>query len=173
MKTNPSLTPKLSPEGKSELAVDLAFAACRSIRFATINAERHGGEYSLNDLLAAHKLATDALKNAGPMGAAQNIEKLRPHGVEALRLELGSAEPSSDLNADWWVWSTAIGPAEIMVIDRNTWKTGVVQKYSRAEWAAAFHSPSNPYRWSDANRVVQRSIDRSPLPLKKRPKLPR
>lgn len=41
--------------------LDLALAACRSIRFANDNAMRHGGEYSLNDLLAADKLARDAL----------------------------------------------------------------------------------------------------------------
>ncbi len=40
---------------------DAAFAACRSIRFATENAVRHGGDYSLNDLLAADKLARDAM----------------------------------------------------------------------------------------------------------------
>lgn len=49
---------------------DLAFAACRSIRFATEQAVRHGGDYSLNDLLAADKLARDALKPAKKGGAA-------------------------------------------------------------------------------------------------------
>lgn len=42
-------------------ATELAFAACRSICFATENAVRHGGDYSLNDLLAADKLARAAL----------------------------------------------------------------------------------------------------------------
>lgn len=41
--------------------LDLALAACRSIRFANTNAVRHGGEYSLNDLLAADRLAKQAL----------------------------------------------------------------------------------------------------------------
>jgi len=41
--------------------LELALAACRSIRFASDNALRHGGEYSLNDLLAADKLAREAL----------------------------------------------------------------------------------------------------------------
>ena len=45
--------------------VELAFAACRSINFATENAVRHGGEYSLNDLLAADKLAREALDKKG------------------------------------------------------------------------------------------------------------
>jgi hypothetical protein len=40
---------------------ELAFAACRSIRFANDQAVRHGGDYSLNDLLAADKLAREAL----------------------------------------------------------------------------------------------------------------
>lgn len=41
--------------------LELALAACRSIRFATTNATRFGGEYSLNDLLAADRLAREAL----------------------------------------------------------------------------------------------------------------
>lgn len=41
--------------------VELAFAACRSIRFAVKNAERYGGDFSLNDLLAADRLAREAL----------------------------------------------------------------------------------------------------------------
>lgn len=42
--------------------IDLAFAACRSIRFAVDNAGRYGGEFSLNDILAADRLAKDALQ---------------------------------------------------------------------------------------------------------------
>lgn len=42
----------------------LAFAACRSIRFANDQAVRHGGDYSLNNLLAADKRAREALAPA-------------------------------------------------------------------------------------------------------------
>lgn len=38
-----------------------ALAACRSINFAVTNSARFGGEYNLNDILAADHLATDAL----------------------------------------------------------------------------------------------------------------
>jgi hypothetical protein len=41
--------------------VQSAFAACRSIRFAVKNASRYGGEFSLNDILAADRLAREAL----------------------------------------------------------------------------------------------------------------
>lgn len=44
---------------------DLALAACRSIRFAVKNAKRHGGEYNLNDLEAADRLAKEALSGGG------------------------------------------------------------------------------------------------------------
>lgn len=43
------------------IQVESAFAACRSIRFAGDNAVRHGGEYNLTDLLAADRLAREAL----------------------------------------------------------------------------------------------------------------
>jgi len=39
----------------------LALAACRSIHFAVKNAKRHGGDYNLNDLHAADRLAKEAL----------------------------------------------------------------------------------------------------------------
>ena len=52
--------------------LDLALAACRSIRFATAQAARHGGDYSLNDLLAADKLAREAL-------AAPTSDKVATH----------------------------------------------------------------------------------------------
>lgn len=45
----------------AEKQLDLALSACRSIRFATKQAERFGGEFSLNDLLTADRLARAAL----------------------------------------------------------------------------------------------------------------
>lgn len=50
--------------GELRNRAELAFAACRSIRFAIDQAVRHGGEYSLNDLLAADRLARAALAPA-------------------------------------------------------------------------------------------------------------
>jgi len=57
----PEIGAKFGPKAVNSPETELAFAACRSIRFATENAVRHGGEYSLNDLLAADKLARDAI----------------------------------------------------------------------------------------------------------------
>lgn len=44
--------------------LSLALAACRAILFAAKQAQRHRGEYSLPDLLAAEKLARAALDKA-------------------------------------------------------------------------------------------------------------
>lgn len=49
--------------------IENAFAACRSIRFAVKNASRYGGEFSLNDILAADRLAREALGD----GAADKV----------------------------------------------------------------------------------------------------
>lgn len=55
--TEPCTTPAASGD-----QLKTALAACRSIRFAGTNALRHGGEYSLNDLIAADRLAREALE---------------------------------------------------------------------------------------------------------------
>lgn len=44
-----------------DVEIENAFAACRSIRFAVKNASRYGGEFSLIDILAADRLAREAL----------------------------------------------------------------------------------------------------------------
>lgn len=54
--------------------IEAAMAACRSIRFAVMNSNRHGGDFSLNDILAADRLAREALdcvqvKSAGELAA--------------------------------------------------------------------------------------------------------
>lgn len=41
--------------------IEAAFAACRSIRFGFKNAARYGGEWNLNDLIAADRLSREAL----------------------------------------------------------------------------------------------------------------
>ena len=51
-----------------------ALAACRSIRFANNQAVRHGGEYSLNDLLAADRLAKEALQ-MGPIMTEEYVDR--------------------------------------------------------------------------------------------------
>jgi hypothetical protein len=64
MKESPRAKTSKKP-AKADTPVELAIAACLSIRFAVAQAERHGGSYNLLDILAAHRLATDALKKFG------------------------------------------------------------------------------------------------------------
>ena len=52
---------RMAKEIPAEAQLALALAACRSIRFAVTQAARYGGEFSLNDILAADILARDAL----------------------------------------------------------------------------------------------------------------
>jgi hypothetical protein len=54
-----------------------AFAACRSIRFAVKNASRWSGEFSLNDILAADRLAREALGEAPKVSPAAKPLKRR------------------------------------------------------------------------------------------------
>ena len=53
-----------TPTPRTATPLSLAMAACRAILFAAKQAQRHRGEYSLPDLLAAEKLARAALDNA-------------------------------------------------------------------------------------------------------------
>jgi hypothetical protein len=46
--------------------LSLALSACLSIRFACAQAVRHGGEFSLNDILAAKQLASEAINYNAP-----------------------------------------------------------------------------------------------------------
>lgn len=58
--------------------IESALAACRSIRFAVVNASRHGGEFSLNDILAADRLAMAALAPAASVKPAAKPVAKRP-----------------------------------------------------------------------------------------------
>lgn len=51
----------MNSDAPSAKSIEAAFSACRSIRFAVTNASRFGGEFSLNDILAADRLAQQAL----------------------------------------------------------------------------------------------------------------
>ena len=44
----------------------MALAACRSIRFAVANSKRYHGEFSLNDIESADRLAREALRLGKP-----------------------------------------------------------------------------------------------------------
>ncbi len=59
---------------------EAAFAACRSIRFAVLNADRHAGEFSLNDILAANRLACEALQ-CGTARPAKKAKRTRAASI--------------------------------------------------------------------------------------------
>lgn len=54
---------------------------------------------------------------------------------------------------EWWVVSTAVVDVVLIVACRKTGATGIVRDPSGDEWCAAFHAPSDPYRWLDDSRV--------------------
>lgn len=55
---------------------------------------------------------------------------------------------------DWWVYSTAIGNHVLLVECRKTGERGYVPDPTPEEWRQAFHAPSNPYRWTDQERII-------------------
>jgi hypothetical protein len=67
------LAEKARAETPADAQLARALSACRSIRFAVVNSSRHGGEFSLNDLLAADLLAREALGLTAPAA-----EKAKP-----------------------------------------------------------------------------------------------
>ncbi len=55
----------------------------------------------------------------------------------------------------WMVYSTALCPPTILVTCSACRTFGQVRDYTRAEWAAAFFAPGNPYQWHNGERVHQ------------------
>ena len=70
---------------------DLAFAACRSIRFAIDNAKRHGGEFNLNDIEAAGRLALLALNDTAATAPARPLPPCQPKAPSSRRSNQSSA----------------------------------------------------------------------------------
>lgn len=63
--------------------VESAFAACRSIRFAVKNASRYGGEFSLNDILAADRLAREALGESSDAAVPAKVPAITKRSLAA------------------------------------------------------------------------------------------
>lgn len=61
---------------------------------------------------------------------------------------------SPNTDNDWWVYSTAVADGAILVENRTTGQRATVSDPSEEEWGAAFHAPSNPYRWADLERLA-------------------
>lgn len=57
---------------------------------------------------------------------------------------------------EWVVFSTALQEGWLMVQCVECGLHGTVNDPTKEEWAAAFHSPSKPYRWADSSRVTVR-----------------
>jgi hypothetical protein len=64
------------------------------------------------------------------------------------------------IESDWWVYSTAVAEGAILVENRTTGERATVRDPAPQEWSAAFHAPSNPYRWPYPERLI---IDPSTL----------
>lgn len=81
-----SLEPVVRPRAS---ALELALAACRSIRFAVTQADRYSGEYSLNDILAADKLAREAVAAAANEARRTDeiLQRMDRQDLEIIRLE--------------------------------------------------------------------------------------
>ena len=62
--------------------------------------------------------------------------------------------PAQNTESDWWVYSTAVAERAILVENRTTGQRATVRDTSSEEWSAAFHAPSNPYRWQLPERLV-------------------
>jgi hypothetical protein len=54
---------------------------------------------------------------------------------------------------EWFVFSTALSQSWLMLYCDKTGARGTVRDPSKEEWNAAFSAPSNPYRWTEADRV--------------------
>jgi hypothetical protein len=61
-----------------------------------------------------------------------------------------------DCNHNWVVFSTALEEGWLMVQCLTCAAGGTVDDPSAAEWRAAFHAPSRPYRWTYPARVTLR-----------------
>ena len=57
------------------------------------------------------------------------------------------AKATETCDHSWMVFSTAVATGQIMVECELCEAVGTVDTHTRAEWQAAFHAPSNPYRW--------------------------
>jgi hypothetical protein len=67
--------------------------------------------------------------------------------------------------SDWWVYSTAVAEGAILVENRSTGQRATVRDPSSEEWSAAFHAPSNPYRWLSPERLAINSLSDAAVEL--------
>lgn len=77
----------------------------------------------------------------------------QPSEHQGAAVDVGSG-PLLGVYREWWVVSTCLSTRELMLECSITNAFGVVQNPTKEEWRAAFHAPSEPYRWHDESRVV-------------------
>lgn len=53
----------------------------------------------------------------------------------------------------WVVFSTCLSTVKLMVQCAGCGIVGVVPEPTVQEWGDAFHAPSNPYQWTEPERV--------------------
>ncbi len=54
---------------------------------------------------------------------------------------------------EWYVFSTALADGVLMLFCKKTGANGIVRNPTKKEWSDAFYAPSNPYIWSENDRV--------------------
>lgn len=79
------------------------------------------------------------------------LEKMEKSGTH---LNSGTFPDPRQDEREWWGYSTCLCPPWLMLFCNNTGAEGVVKECSRDEWAAAYHWPSTPQRWTDNSRVT-------------------
>jgi hypothetical protein len=58
-------------------------------------------------------------------------------------------------NREWVVFSTCVADGGVIMVECvRTGAFGIVRNPTRDEWAAAFHAPSAPYRWTGGDSRV-------------------
>lgn len=55
---------------------------------------------------------------------------------------------------EWWVVSTVLTNVSLDVQCYRCGTYGNVRDPTAAEWSAAYHAPSEPYRWTEPSRVA-------------------
>ncbi|MCG3147940.1 MAG: hypothetical protein PCFJNLEI_01381 [Verrucomicrobiae bacterium] len=107
------------------------------------------------------------------IGVARSANLTRPAGLDSSsgcqstvitgRWVIGESTMDSKITAvitpndnaashEWWVFSTCLDTAELMLICTKTDAFAVVPQPTAAEWQQAYWAPKRPYRWPDSKR---------------------
>ncbi|MEQ8511534.1 MAG: hypothetical protein RLN67_13840 [Algiphilus sp.] len=70
-------------------------------------------------------------------------------------IESGSENARTNASREWWVISTSLVDAALILECDGTGALGIVRDPTKQEWSEAFHAPSNPYRWTGGDHRVE------------------